>query len=472
MADVSYSCPACRHSFRVNETKRLQVCCPECGRQLEWFFHQGTQKRGPVSGTVIQQMLKRDELCDSDQVMQEGSTSWIVVSMLKTALNTPKPVPRAILVETKSPNPGQDISNPQPIANTWYYARDGKKCGPLSTEQLRQLAVTDQLHPQDLVLKLGTRQWVEARNIPELKFEHERKRSPLVPCEKCRGRISDIAETCPKCGHPQPKLQETPFALWWHKEANCKNCGTHNIIDFSLARIPNQVQRCRGCMRILKETNEGDYLQHDMDRVYRNSIERSRKGRNLYDFLSIVSFLILARLVPSNSVYLKAMIGLAGAICVHLLCEYFVRRYIQWTGAMTGLSGEVSQYASNISSGDALVHFSKAAKNYEEFKQAEKKLGHPDYQAKLPCSWFVIWAVIIAIVISGFYLYYNYCDQYALGQSAGAAYVRECNENGTLNDVDAHQLPSNSKKSAGWKEGFRNGVMVERARIYAEKTKQ
>jgi hypothetical protein len=50
----------------------------------------------------------------------------------------------------------------------WFYARDGKKCGPFSPTQFKQLAGTGVLHPEDLVWKTGMAKWVPAISIPAL----------------------------------------------------------------------------------------------------------------------------------------------------------------------------------------------------------------------------------------------------------------------------------------------------------------
>ncbi len=50
----------------------------------------------------------------------------------------------------------------------WYYLKEGKKCGPVSLDQLRQRVLANKLRPEDLVWKDGTPQWVAARTVSEL----------------------------------------------------------------------------------------------------------------------------------------------------------------------------------------------------------------------------------------------------------------------------------------------------------------
>ncbi|MBI2807482.1 MAG: DUF4339 domain-containing protein [Planctomycetes bacterium] len=47
----------------------------------------------------------------------------------------------------------------------WYYAKDGKKLGPFSVHQLKELAAKGQLGPADLVWKNGMAKWIPATSI-------------------------------------------------------------------------------------------------------------------------------------------------------------------------------------------------------------------------------------------------------------------------------------------------------------------
>ena len=54
------------------------------------------------------------------------------------------------------------------MANQWYYSKNNQRQGPISAEQLKQLATSGQLQPSDLVWKEGMGQWVEGRKIKGL----------------------------------------------------------------------------------------------------------------------------------------------------------------------------------------------------------------------------------------------------------------------------------------------------------------
>ena len=54
----------------------------------------------------------------------------------------------------------------------WYYARDNRQTGPVSSAELKRLATFDELRPDDLVWREGMTEWAAARNVRGL-FEEE-----------------------------------------------------------------------------------------------------------------------------------------------------------------------------------------------------------------------------------------------------------------------------------------------------------
>jgi hypothetical protein len=50
----------------------------------------------------------------------------------------------------------------------WYYARDDSKHGPISAEQLHELAQAGRIQPGDLILGVGAKEWVPGSSIQGL----------------------------------------------------------------------------------------------------------------------------------------------------------------------------------------------------------------------------------------------------------------------------------------------------------------
>ncbi len=48
------------------------------------------------------------------------------------------------------------------MGSQWYYARNNRKSGPVSSAELRRLVAAGQLQPTDMVLKKGHQKWIPA----------------------------------------------------------------------------------------------------------------------------------------------------------------------------------------------------------------------------------------------------------------------------------------------------------------------
>ncbi|MBI2806128.1 MAG: SEL1-like repeat protein [Planctomycetes bacterium] len=122
---------------------------------------------------------------------QPGRMSWIkpgdVIRLTQTGLEitfldgqplaqaapavSPTVQPPKEWVPEKSRTPAAKAPLPPDLpaaAEEWYYAKDGKKLGPCSVPQLKELAAKGQLAAADLVWKVGLAQWVPAQTIKGL----------------------------------------------------------------------------------------------------------------------------------------------------------------------------------------------------------------------------------------------------------------------------------------------------------------
>jgi hypothetical protein len=54
------------------------------------------------------------------------------------------------------------------MADQWYYAHQGQQSGPVSTEQLRQIAASGQIQPSDMVWTEGMAAWSPAHTVEGL----------------------------------------------------------------------------------------------------------------------------------------------------------------------------------------------------------------------------------------------------------------------------------------------------------------
>jgi len=99
------------------------------------------------------------------------------------------------------------------MSKEWYAKVMGKKVGPMTGGQLKQLAVQQRLTPEDLIRKGESGSWTPANRVKGL-FD---KRVTVVPqgqqrpvessqlmmCPDCKKPVSRSAKACPNCGRPQ-----------------------------------------------------------------------------------------------------------------------------------------------------------------------------------------------------------------------------------------------------------------------------
>ena len=82
------------------------------------------------------------------------------------------PLHKTVLGELSGERPPAWFSDPVPIPQRpplrWYLARNRQKYGPYSIEQLRQMASSGHLFPEDMLLQEGTQQWVAASSVQGL----------------------------------------------------------------------------------------------------------------------------------------------------------------------------------------------------------------------------------------------------------------------------------------------------------------
>jgi len=66
------------------------------------------------------------------------------------------------------------------MAITWFYEKDGTQHGPISSNELKQLAANGDLEPKDLVWREGTSKWRQADSVKGLLFYARSTKTPVV----------------------------------------------------------------------------------------------------------------------------------------------------------------------------------------------------------------------------------------------------------------------------------------------------
>ena len=101
----------------------------------------------------------------------------------------------------------------------WYYGKDERRCGPVSVEELTELAVQQIVGPETLVWTRGMADWKQASELDELEDLFEDGPPPLPAPSQDAGDATEeptarpaasgpgIGVLCPRCGAASKKLR-------------------------------------------------------------------------------------------------------------------------------------------------------------------------------------------------------------------------------------------------------------------------
>ena len=84
------------------------------------------------------------------------------------------------------------------MSEKWYYGRDGKQEGPVTSRKLKELAENGELRPDDLVWKEGLSDWVAAKKVKGLIPKGERIDSSMGVIPASSG-INTVVVSCGSC---------------------------------------------------------------------------------------------------------------------------------------------------------------------------------------------------------------------------------------------------------------------------------
>ncbi len=136
-----------------------------------WYYGKNGQRHGPVPLTELKALVSSGSLHASDLVWSPGMADWTAASEVDGLLSEP-----ASMVAPPPPPPPEATSPPPPSPATeapaaqdrWHYEQQGERCAPVSLDELRNLAASGQIQPENLVWKRGMVEWTPARYIDGL----------------------------------------------------------------------------------------------------------------------------------------------------------------------------------------------------------------------------------------------------------------------------------------------------------------
>ena len=176
-----------------------------------WYYSKDDQQSGPVSLQSLREFAASGSLHPSDLVWTTGMTDWARADAIAE-----------IFPDHFEPS---DASSP----THWFYARGGQRFGPVSFQNLKELAASGGIQRGDLTWTEGMTEWARADKIVGM-FQGEGGEKSSTPT-KARVR-SGIK--CPNCqAHLRVGLEQM-----LGEKRRCKACGNVFMIG-----LPDEVRR-------------------------------------------------------------------------------------------------------------------------------------------------------------------------------------------------------------------------------------
>ena len=220
-----------------------------------WYYALNGEQKGPISTEELMALVANGQLTPNDLIWRKGFTEWVRVAKVRElAVLCHAATPQASQATTQQPHPpvkAPDTAEPseelrlapdpeevvkkqrlphevtpkmanvptkpapklQPQVTQWYYARGGKKAGPVTAQFLKEKAQSGQLLPTDLLWKDGLKDWVAASTLPGLKFPAATGQAPQAAPPKAQSVVAAPIVTDEPFGTIEPFAIAEPDAF-------------------------------------------------------------------------------------------------------------------------------------------------------------------------------------------------------------------------------------------------------------------
>jgi GYF domain 2 len=178
-----------------------------------WYYRKNGTQYDPVASRELKAMAASGKLSPSDSISREDLSGWRTAGSLKGLL-TPVAAPAKANASAGQPS--------QTTSSQWFYKKGHKSFGPVSSQQLKELADKGDLQPDDVVGRIGMpgrRATLLVKGLftvapaqdvlspPVLQDDeevadedHGAGRAIYVSLEQALGRVSEVSPVTPRSG--------------------------------------------------------------------------------------------------------------------------------------------------------------------------------------------------------------------------------------------------------------------------------
>lgn len=134
-----------------------------------WHYTDGTSSFGPLSTSVIRQLITTGVIAPGFHLCRDGDENW--TPLADVDLDAPPELNSATV----------DAAHPHPTNAVYRLAKNGKTTGPFTANDLRKLLFRRVISTSDLVWTEGMQDWASVGDLPGLNFEDESTPQPTKP---------------------------------------------------------------------------------------------------------------------------------------------------------------------------------------------------------------------------------------------------------------------------------------------------
>ena len=127
-----------------------------------WYYGKNEQRIGPVPLKELQWLASSGDLDGTDLIWSPGMAEWTAASEVEGLFSA------TTSVVTSPPYPASSEAEAPVAEDRWHYEQEGERRSPVAFEELRRLAASGQLQPDNLVWKRDMAEWTPAGQVDGL----------------------------------------------------------------------------------------------------------------------------------------------------------------------------------------------------------------------------------------------------------------------------------------------------------------
>jgi hypothetical protein len=133
-----------------------------------WYYGKNGERHGPIPLKELKEFAVSGNIAPADPVWSPGMADWMAASEVEGLLPVLASSPVSTLEAAATPAVAPAAQESAVAEERWHYEYQGERRGPVSSEEIAQLAASGQIQPNSLVWKRGMAEWSPAAQVEGL----------------------------------------------------------------------------------------------------------------------------------------------------------------------------------------------------------------------------------------------------------------------------------------------------------------